>query len=235
MTKEQEQQTAYESYYRIKGNDRNDPRLNRGALLQVLAAEAALIRACSRVPGQLGSARLLDVGCGSGARFFELFRVGFKPENVMGLDLQLERIEAGRELFPQLEVIHGDATGMIFGDDSFDVIFESGVFATLPADEVRCKIAHEMLRVCRSGGYLLLSDWRTPNFGGGSYRALTAGDLRRLFQVGNRTELIAIERGALVPPIGRFLSTHMSSLYFLVAAVLPCLVGQVVYVLRKLR
>lgn len=235
MMKEQEQQTAYESYYRIKGTDRNDPRLNRGALLQILAAEAALIRACSHIPGQLGHARLLDVGCGSGARFFELFRLGFKPDNVMGLDVQQERINAGKEVLPQVDVVHGDATGMIFGDDSFDVVFESGMFATLPADEVRCNIAHEMVRVCRSGGYLLLSDWRTPNFGGGSYRALTAGDLRRLFQVGNRTELIAIERGALVPPVGRFLSAHVSSLYFLVAAALPYLVGQVVYVLRKLR
>jgi SAM-dependent methyltransferase len=235
MTKEQEQQTAYESYYRIKGTDRNDPRLNRGVLLQILAAEAALIRACRHLPGQLGSARLLDVGCGSGTRFFELFRLGFKPENVVGMDLQQERIEASKELLPQVDVIHGDAAGMIFADDSFDVIFESGMFATLPADEVRCNIAHEMVRVCRFGGYLLLSDWRTPNFGGGSYKALTASDLRRLFQVGNRTELIAIERGALVPPIGRFLSAHMSSLYFLVAAMLPCLVGQIVYVLRKLR
>ncbi len=60
-------------------------------------------------------------------------------------------------------------------------------------------------------------------------------DLRRLFDVGKRTDLIAIERGALVPPIGRFLSASLSSLYFPVAAMLPFLVGQVVYVLRKLR
>jgi ubiquinone/menaquinone biosynthesis C-methylase UbiE len=233
MTKEQEQQACYESYYRIKGTDRNDPRLNRGALLQVLAAEAALIRACSHIPGQLGRARLLDVGCGSGARFFELFRLGFKPENVVGVDLQQERIDAGREILPQVQVIRGDATAMTFGDDSFNIVFESGMFATLPADEVRCSIAHEMLRVCSSGGYLLLSDWRTPKYGDKAYKALTVRDLRQLFDVGKRTALIATERGALVPPAGRFLSAHMSSLYFPVAAMLPFLVGQVVYVLRK--
>ncbi len=235
MTKEQEQQARYESYYRVKGTDRNDPRLNRGALLQILAAEAALIRASSHIEGQLGSARLLDVGCGSGARFFELFRLGFRPENVMGLDLQQERIDAGREILPQVRVIHGDATAMTFLDDSFDVIFESGMFATLPEDEIRSSIAREMARVGRSGGYLILSDWRTPKHGDKAYRALTMRDLRRLFDVGKRTDLIAIERGALVPPIGRFLSASLSSLYFPVAAMLPFLVGQVVYVLRKLR
>jgi ubiquinone/menaquinone biosynthesis C-methylase UbiE len=235
VTKEQEQQARYESYYRVKGTDRNDPRLNRGALLQILAAEAALIRASSHIEGQLGSARLLDVGCGSGARFFELFRLGFRPENVMGLDLQQERIDAGREILPQVRVIHGDATAMTFLDDSFDVIFESGMFATLPEDEIRSSIAREMARVGRSGGYLILSDWRTPKHGDKAYRALTMRDLRRLFDVGKRTDLIAIERGALVPPIGRFLSASLSSLYFPVAAMLPFLVGQVVYVLRKLR
>ncbi len=234
MTKEQEQQACYESYYRAKGTDRNDPRLNRGALLQILAGEAALIRACSHIPGQFGGTRLLDVGCGSGARFFELFRLGFKPENVMGLEVQQERIEAGREILPQVRIIHGDATAMTFEDDSFDVIFESGMFATLPSDEIRRSIAHEMVRVCRSGGYLLLSDWRTPKYGDRAYKALTVEDLHRLFDTAKRTSLIAIERGALVPPIGRLLSTHMSSLYFPVAAMLPFLVGQVVYVLRKL-
>jgi ubiquinone/menaquinone biosynthesis C-methylase UbiE len=151
----------------------------------------------------------------------------------MGLDLQLERIQAGREILPQVQIIHGNATAMTFGNDSFDVVFESGMFATLPETELRREIAREMVRVCRSGGYLLLSDWRTPKYGDKTYKALTVRDLRQLFDVGRRMDLIATERGALVPPIGRFLSAHMSSLYFPMAAALPFLVGQVVYVLRK--
>jgi hypothetical protein len=43
----------------------------------------------------------------------------------------------------------------------------------------------------------------------------------------------AVIRGALIPPVGRFLSKYCHALYFPVAALLPPLVGQVVTVLQK--
>jgi SAM-dependent methyltransferase len=233
VDREDEQTAFYRKYYQRVGTDRNDPRLNRGALLQLLAAEAALIRALSRISGSLEHAQLLDVGCGSGIRFFEFFRLGFRPNNVFGLDMQQERIQAGRQFLPQVEMLHGDACAMTFESDSLDFVFESGLFATLPDDEVRSSIAREMVRVCRSGGYLLLSDWRTPKYGDHNYKALTEKAVRHLFDVGARTDLMATEKGALIPPVGRFFSTYMSWLYFPVAVILPFLVGQVVYVLRK--
>ena len=233
ITNEQEQKAWYENYYKKKGADRNDPRLNRGAISQLLAAEAALIRAFHRIPCSPERTQLLDVGCGSGARIFEFFRLGFRPIDVIGMDIQQERLNAGRQYLPQINFVQGDASAMTLGDRSVDFVFESTMFAALTNDEVRGNIAHEMVRVCRSGGYLLLSDWRTPKYGDENYKALTRRDICRLFGVGRETELIATENGALVPPVGRFLSTHMSWLYFPIAAILPFLVGQVVYVLRK--
>jgi hypothetical protein len=60
-TNEREQKVLYECYYSRKGADRNDPRLNRGAILQLLAAEVCLIRAFRHISGPLGSTQLLDV------------------------------------------------------------------------------------------------------------------------------------------------------------------------------
>jgi hypothetical protein len=62
---------------------------------------------------------------------------------------------------------------------------------------------------------------------------VTPARIAALFDVGGSTSVIARERGALVPPVGRRLSRYLPSLYFLVQALLPPLVGQVTTVLRK--
>lgn len=122
---------------------------------------------------------------------------------------------------------------MAFESGGFDLVFESTMFATLPDDTVRSAIASEMVRVCRPGGYLVLVDWRTPKPGDPNYKALTQRELRKLFTIGNDTALGGIFKGALIPPVGRFLSKYASWLYFPVAKFFPFLVGQVVYVLKK--
>src|SRR6266850_1054998 len=56
---------------------------------------------------------------------------------------------------------------------------------------------------------------------------LTEDDIARriadLYQVGTRTEVCRAFRGALVPPVGRFLSKYFSSAYFAVHALFPFL------------
>ena len=122
---------------------------------------------------------------------------------------------------------------MKFEDAAFDVVSESTMFVSLTSDKLRTAIASEMVRVCRPGGYLILVDWRTPWPGNPNYKALTLREVRRLFGVKEKTDLVVRSRGALVPPLGRLLSRYASPLYFLVAALAPALVGQVVYVLKR--
>ncbi len=227
------QQQWYQHYYRKGGVERNDLRANPEVLFQVLAMEAALIRAMRFVQHTPSAAEVLDVGCGGGADILQLVRMGYDPLKITAIDIQEERVVAARRLYPQINFIIADATRMDFEDNRFDLVFESTMFATLPADAERVAIAAEMVRVCKPGGYLFLVDWRTPKLRDPNYKALTGGELRRLFTVGTTTSLVAVCGGALVPPVGRFLSSHLSSLYFLVARLFPFLVGQVAYVLRK--
>jgi ubiquinone/menaquinone biosynthesis C-methylase UbiE len=159
--------------------------------------------------------------------------MGYYPLKITAIDIQAERLAAARRLYPQIHFMIADATRMEFENDRFDLVFESTMFATLPADAERIAISAEMVRVCKPGGYLFLVDWRTPKLRDPHYKALTRGELRRLFAVGTTTSLVGICGGALVPPVGRFLSSHLSSLYFLAGRLFPFLVGQVVYVLRK--
>lgn len=231
--REGQAQDWYRNYYARLGKDRNDLRTNQGVLFQTLALEVSVVRAVAGMPLAPECALVLDVGCGGGGDLYQLLRLGFRPENVTGIDVLPERIEAARKLYPQISFVQKDASAMEFRTGTFDLLFESTMFATLPDDDLSAKIADEMLRVCKPGGHILLVDWRTPKPGDEAYKALTRRRLRVLFGVGQATRLVAVTRGALVPPLGRFLSARLPSLYFLVCALCPFLVGQVAYVLQK--
>ncbi len=223
----------YQTYYGRAGSDRNNLRTNSGVLFQTLAQEAAIVRAIGSLELEPRDAQLLDVGCGDGANLFQLLRLNFHPLNIVGIDLQKERLRRARDLYPQVRWIHGDATQMELGSGTFDVVFESTMFATLTDDSQSGRIAQEMQRVCKVGGYLVLVDWWTPKPGDSNFKALTKRRLRQLFP----RKAFALERtfrGALVPPVGRWFSRYLPAFYFAVAACLPWTVGQGVYVLRKL-
>ena len=150
-----------------------------------------------------------------------------------GIDLQQSRLDALANLYPQVKAIQGDASSLPFADESFDLVYESTLFATLPDAKVRNGVASEMMRVCKADGYLLLIDWRTDKFWSSHYKALTRNELKRLFGAGTVSRLLSVSRGALLPPLGRLLSAYVWPLYFPIAWLCPVLVGQVAYLLQK--
>lgn len=56
----------------------------------------------------LSQAKILDLGCGSGAELARLVELGADPANVQGADILPARIQAAREQYPQL---HFDLVG----------------------------------------------------------------------------------------------------------------------------
>lgn len=223
----------YESYYSRLGADRNSLARNKGVLFQTLAMEASVVGAMRNIRGDLSALKLLDVGCGGAQNLFQFLRLGIQTENVTGIDILQDRITEAIRLYPRSRFICGDAGKTQFNDSEFDLVSEFTMFATLPDEELSARISREMVRVCKPGGHILLIDWRTPKPGDSNYLALTRGRLKKMFKVGELTEIVGVYPGALVPPLGRFLSKYLPSVYFLVAACFPLLVGQVTYVLRK--
>jgi 2-polyprenyl-3-methyl-5-hydroxy-6-metoxy-1,4-benzoquinol methylase len=90
----------------------HDLRSNRGVLFQTLALERSVVQALAGLPLVPRDALMLDVGCGGGGDLYHLFRLGFLPPNVTGIDILRERIETARELYPQSKFIQGDASAM---------------------------------------------------------------------------------------------------------------------------
>lgn len=203
-------------------------------MFQAFAFDRANIRALGRMDIDRDSARILDVGCGSGAGLFQLLRLGFKADLMAGVDISPARVEAGRAALPNVELRCESADAMSFANGAFDLVFESTMFVLLPSEGLARDIANEMIRVTKPGGYLMLVDWRYAKPGSDVYRAMSPKRIAALFGVGDTTRVVARERGALVPPLGRFLSRRAPSLYFAAQALLPFAVGQMTTVLKKL-
>jgi len=223
----------YREYYEQHGEDRNDLLRNPEVLFQSFAIDRANIAALRAVNLDKGSARILDVGCGVGAGLLQFIKLGFNPANLSGIDLDAERIAHARLRLPSVDIKVGDATQIPFADSTFDLVFESTMLATLESSEVLSAIARDMIRVARSGGHIMLCDWRYAKKGSGVKTAISPREIARLFDVGGATTVVTSKRGALVPPLGRRLSKSAPWLYFLVQAVLPFAVGQVTTILRK--
>jgi len=223
----------YRGYYQRKGQSRNDVLLDRGVLFQQFGFEASVTNSLRRAELDPKSAKLLDVGCGSGGSLPRFFQMGFSPRNMYGIDLLQERIEEARYKFPSVNFISGDAAAMPYTDGYFDLVLESTMFVQLTDTTLSRDIAAEMLRVTRPNGYLLLVDWRYTKPGNAQYLGLGNRRIKKLFDVGSRSRIVCQSKGALIPPVGRMLSKYASSLYFLAATILPPLVGQNCTLLQK--
>jgi ubiquinone/menaquinone biosynthesis C-methylase UbiE len=224
---------VYSRYYDQHEARRNDLLGNPEVTFQTFAFDRANIRALQRMDIDRDAARILDVGCGSGAGLIQLMRLGFTQQQMSGVDISPERIEAAKKTLPLADFRCESADAMSYADGEFDVVIESTMFVLLPSEDLARGIARDMIRVTKPGGYLMLIDWRYSKPGSDVYMAMSKKRIASLFDVGKSTTVIAREKGALVPPLGRALSRFIPSLYFAVQALVPPAVGQVTTVLRK--
>ncbi len=224
---------CYREYNSRKGEGRHSLLHNPEVLFQSLALDAAKVRAIGSIALEPQTARVLDVGCGEGGSLWLLLRLGFRPENLFGVDIQEERIWRARGMYPHISFKCADATSLAFGDETFDMAMESMMFLQLTDDDVARRIAAEMIRVTKQGGILLVADWRYSKPGSKEFKGVSRKRIADLYQVGKQTRVHRTFRGALVPPVGRFFSKHLPSAYFAVHKLVPFLTGQVVTVLEK--
>ena len=223
----------YSRYYDQHDEYRNDLLANPEVAFQTLAIDNANIRALQRINLDRRTARVLDVGCGSGPGLVTLLRWGFLQRNLAGVDISAERIEEARAALPLADLRCESGMSLSHADNTFDLVTESTMFILMPDETTARGIAREMIRVAKPGGHIMIIDWRYSKPGSDVYKAVTPSRIAALFDIGGATTVAAREKGALVPPVGRRLSRYAPSLYFMIQALLPPLVGQITTVLRK--
>jgi SAM-dependent methyltransferase len=103
------------------------------------------------------SARVLDLGCGTGIVARQLRdRLG-GAARITGLDVNPGMLAVARELAPELDWREGNAMALPFDDGAFDLVLSQAMLM-FPPD--RAAAVREMHRVLAPGGRLVLSTWR---------------------------------------------------------------------------
>lgn len=114
---------------------------------------------------------VLDVATGTGNAALRAAEAG---AHVVGLDLTPELFDPARRRAEALRVhvdwIEGDAEELPFGDESFDRVLSTFGVMFAPRHEVA---ASELVRVCRSGGQVLLANWAPEGFLGRLIQTIT--------------------------------------------------------------
>ncbi len=110
-------------------------------------------------PKSAGSARILDVACGTGSALNQL-AAAHPDEKYWGLDLSPYYLHhAGRRLaqVKNLSLVNENAERMPLADASFDVVTSVFLFHELP-ERARKNVLAEMRRVLKPGGLLVIED-----------------------------------------------------------------------------
>ena len=114
--------------------------------------------------------QLLDVGCGAGQTAIRAARAGAQ---VTGVDIAVNLVGQARAKAKAegLNVLfeEGDAEALAYADGSFDVVISliGAMFAPRPD-----RVAAELIRVCRSGGRIVMANWTAEGFVGQMFKTI---------------------------------------------------------------
>lgn len=89
---------------------------------------------------------ILEVGCNTGMQLINLQAMGFA--NLNGIELQPYAVEKSKEITKGINIIQGSAFDIPFDDDSFDLVFTSGVLIHINPNNLS-GVFKEMYRVSK--------------------------------------------------------------------------------------
>jgi ubiquinone/menaquinone biosynthesis C-methylase UbiE len=143
--------------------------------------------------------RILDVGCGSGGQLRRLNDFGAEPSNCFGIDLFKPGLIGARRVNPNICFVEGSADQLPFASSEFDLVFQFTLFTSVLDAQMRSRIASEIRRVLRPGGYFIWYDFAYSNPKNPNVRGIGPREIKELlagFQ-------LRFRKVTLAPPIGR--------------------------------
>ncbi len=142
-------------------------------------------------------ARILDIGCGARHELAK-WRASVAEKNLCGIDLLPTRVMRGRQVYPVLPLVCGDAARLPFASHTFQLVTQFTVFTSILDAELKQHLAREMLRVLKPHGAILWYDyWFNPT--NPHTRGIPLREIRQLFPDCS----LRVRRVTLAPPLAR--------------------------------
>ncbi len=139
----------------------------------------------------------------------EFIKWGARPENLTGLDLLPDRIQAAKSLTPPGVCLKcGSAARSELPSSHFDIVLQSTVFTSILDDVLKKQVANEMMRVVKPDGLILWYDFCFNNPSNSDVRGVKRAEIHRLFPACH----IELKRITLAPPLSRRLASYSSLL-----------------------
>jgi SAM-dependent methyltransferase len=102
----------------------------------------------------------LDVGCGTGVLAVRLGEAGYE---MTGLDPSPGMLDVLAERAPNVTAVRGSGTALPFDEDRFDLVLTVATLHHIADREAVRETLHEMVRVTRPGGRVLVWDHNPRN------------------------------------------------------------------------
>jgi SAM-dependent methyltransferase len=158
----------------------------------------------------LSQRRLVEVGCGEGVNLLEFLRMGFAPENLVGIELLRARAAGARRVLPEALAVHeGDASTADLQPASQDAVYAATVFSSILDPAFQQRLATAMWRWVRPGGGVLWYDFTVDNPRNADVRGVSRARLAALFPEGT----LRVQRLTLAPPLARAVTRLHPALY----------------------
>jgi ubiquinone/menaquinone biosynthesis C-methylase UbiE len=139
----------------------------------------------TRVLGEQGlsfaTARILDLGAGSGADCERFRRAGFRPDRIVAVDLLEEFARGARRSYSWLTSLQANAARLPFRSGTFDLVYQSTMISSVLDATWRRRILEEARRVLAPNGVFVSYDTRYRNPWNPNTRPLTTAEIRTSF------------------------------------------------------
>ncbi len=196
------------------------------------AAEVRRITAAllARAVGpDLGSLRVVDVGCGSGGFLRQLIDWGADPALLAGTEYQHERLALAQARTAAGVRWHlGDLDH--FAPRSFDLVVANTVFSSVLDPAARTELAGAMWDALAPGGWCMLFDFRYNNPRNPNVRRVTRTEAKRFWPGAVESDYRTL---LLAPPIARRLNFAPRLVGELLTTFVPVLRSHFFYIARK--
>jgi SAM-dependent methyltransferase len=117
-----------------------------------------LCMAIREVADQLGSLRVLDVGCGNGRSTRVYLDFGLSPSQLAGVDLREHSIADAQRSHSGIDFRTYDGARLPFEAESFDWVSICTVMSSIPGEQARRHVGDEIQRVLAPGGRVFFWD-----------------------------------------------------------------------------